>query len=54
MYAFILLVSIIVLGINYFVIITHPLHHLQVRKRSSSSCYMIETYNIFGKRKTLI
>ena len=27
------------------VVITHPLHHLQVRKKSSSSCYMIETYN---------
>jgi len=44
-YAFILLTSTIVPGINYFVVITHPLYQLQVRKRSSSSCYMIETYN---------
>jgi len=45
LYAFILLTSTIVPGINYFVVTTHPLHQLQVRKRSSSSCYMIETYN---------
>ena len=52
LYAFILLTSTLVLltstlvpGINYFVVTTHPLHQLQVRKRSSSSCYMIETYN---------
>jgi len=35
----------LVLGINYFVIITRPLHPIPVRKRCSSSCYMIETYN---------
>jgi len=40
-----LLTSTLVPGINYFVVTTHPLHQLQVRKRSSSSCYMIETYN---------
>jgi len=48
LYAFIIpqvLTSTLVLGINYFVIITRPLHQLQVRKGSSSSCYMIETYN---------
>ena len=41
------LTSTLVLGINYFVIMTRPLHPTQVRKRStcSSSCYMIETYN---------
>jgi len=39
------LTSTLVPGINYFVFKTHPLHHLKVRKRSSSSCYMIETYN---------
>ena len=44
LYAFII-PSTLVLGINYFVIITHPLHRIQVRKRSSCSCYMIETYN---------
>jgi len=27
------------IGINYFVVITHPFDQLQVRKRSSSSCY---------------
>ena len=43
LYTFILLTSTIVPGINYFVVITHPLHQLQVRKRSSSSSYMIET-----------
>ena len=41
LYAFILLTSNIVPGINYFVVITHPLYQLQVRRRSSSSCYMI-------------
>ena len=45
LYAFIILTSTLVLGINYFVIITRPLHPMQVRKRSSSSCYMIERYN---------
>ena len=45
LFAFILLTSTLVPGINYFVFITHPLHQLQVRKRNSSSCYMIETYN---------
>jgi len=45
LYAFILLTSTIVPGINYFVVITHPLHQLQVRKRSSSNCYTIERYN---------
>ena len=45
LYAFILLTSNLVPGINYFVVTTHPLHQLQVWKRSSSSCYMIETYN---------
>ena len=45
LYAFILLTSTLVPGINYFAFTTHPLHQLQVRKRSSSSCYMIETYN---------
>jgi len=45
LYAFILLTSTLVPGINYFVVTSHPLHQLQVRKRSSSSCYMIETYN---------
>jgi len=44
LYAFILLTC--VPGINYFAVTTHPLHQLQVRKRSSSSCYMIETYII--------
>ena len=39
------LTSTLVLGINYFAIITRPLHQIQVRKRSSNSCYMIETYN---------
>ena len=43
LYAFIILTSTLVLGINYFVIITRPLHPTQVRKRSSSSGYMIET-----------
>jgi len=38
LYAFISLTSTVVPGINYFVVITHPLHQLQVRKRSSSSC----------------
>ena len=33
LYTFILLTSTIVPGINYFVILTHPLHQLQVRKR---------------------
>jgi len=42
LYAFIILTSTLVLGINYFVIITRPLHPVPVRKRSSSSCYMIE------------
>jgi len=37
MYAFIILTSILVLGINYFVVMTHPLHPIQVRERSSSS-----------------
>jgi len=45
LYTSILLTSTIVPSINYFVVITHPLDQLQVRKRSSSSCYMIETYN---------
>ena len=45
LYAFILLTSTIVPGINYFVVINRPLHQLQVRRRRSSSCYMIETYN---------
>ena len=45
LYAFIILTSTLVLGIIYFVIITRPLHPIPVRKRSSSSCYMIETYN---------
>ena len=40
LYAFIILTSTLVLGINYFVIITRPLHPIPVRKRSSSSCYM--------------
>ena len=43
LYAFILLTSTLVPGINYFVVITHPRHQLQFRKRSNSSCYMIET-----------
>ena len=30
LYAFILLTSTLVPGINYFVVITHPLHQLQV------------------------
>jgi len=34
LYAFILLTSALVPGINYFVVTTHPLHQLQVRKRS--------------------
>ena len=46
---FVILTSTLVLGINYFVIITRPLHPIQVRKRSSSSCYMIETYNIIDE-----
>jgi len=33
------LTSTLVLGINYFVIITSPLHPIPVRKRSSSSLY---------------
>jgi len=33
LYAFIILTSTLVLGINYFVVITHPRHQLQVRKR---------------------
>jgi len=45
LYAFMLLVSTVVPGINYFVVITHPLHQLQVRRRSCSSCYMMERYN---------
>jgi len=48
LYAFIILTSTLVLGINYFVIITRPLHPIPVQKRSSSSCYMIETYNTFS------
>ena len=44
-YAFVLLTSTIILAINYFVVITHPLNQLQTRNRSSSSCYMIETHN---------
>ena len=36
LYAFIILTSTLVLGINYFVIITRPLHPIPVRKRSSS------------------
>ena len=32
LYAIILLTSTIVPGINYFVVITHPLNQLQVRK----------------------
>jgi len=39
----ILLTSTLVPGINYFVVTTHPLHQLQVRKRSSSSCYILLT-----------
>jgi len=35
LYAFLLLTSTLVPGINYFVVTTHPLHQLQVRKRSS-------------------
>jgi len=34
LYAFILLTSTLVPGINYFLVTTHPLHQLQVRKRS--------------------
>ena len=47
LYAFIILTSTLVPGINYFVVITRPLHQIQVWKRNSinSSCYMIETYN---------
>jgi len=45
LYVFIILTSTLVLGINYFVIMTRPLHPIPVRKRTSSSCYMIETYN---------
>ena len=41
-YAFILLTSTLVPGINYFVVTTHPLHQLQVRKRSSSSCPLLK------------
>jgi len=41
-YAFIILTSTLVPGINYFVIITRPLHPIPVRKRSSSSCYIID------------
>ena len=37
LYAFIILTSTLVLGINYFLIITRPLHPIPVRKRSSSS-----------------
>ena len=32
LYAFILFTSTLVPGINYFVVTTHPLHQLQVRK----------------------
>ena len=46
LYAFIILTSTLVLGINYFVIITRPLHQIQVLKRFRSSCYMFETYNL--------
>ncbi len=46
LYAFIILTSTLVLGINYFVLITRPLHPIPVRKRSSSSCYMIETFSL--------
>jgi len=35
LYAFIILTSTLVLGINDFVIITRPLHPIPVRKRSS-------------------
>jgi len=45
LYAFIILTSTLVLCINYFVIVTRPLHPIPVRKRRRSSCYMIETYN---------
>ena len=34
LYAFILLTSTLVPGINYFVVTTHPLHQLQVRSRN--------------------
>ena len=37
LYAFIILTSTLLLCINYFVIITRPLHPIPVRKRSSSS-----------------
>ena len=47
LYAFIILTSTLVLGINYFVIITRPLHPIPVQKRSSSSCYMIEMNHEF-------
>ena len=30
---------------QFFVVMTYPLHQLHVRKRSSSSCYIIEAYN---------
>ena len=43
LYAFIILTSTLVLGINYFVIITRPLHQIQVLKRFRSSCYMFES-----------
>ena len=33
LYAFIILTSTLALGINYFVIITRPLHPIPVRKR---------------------
>ena len=42
--AFILLTSTILPGINSFIVIIRPLHQLQIRKRCSRSCYMIETY----------
>jgi len=53
LYAFILLTSTLVPGINYFVVTTHALHQLQVRKRSSSSCYMIETYGTLSVQNEL-
>ena len=41
LYASIILTSTLVLGINYFVIITRPLHPIPVRKRCSSSNHVL-------------
>jgi len=45
-YAFIILTSTLVLAINYFVIITRPLHPIPIRKRSNCSCFSYPYSNV--------